>query len=85
MVSPFDGTVIFAGPFRGYGNIIIIEHGEHYMSLLAGLNSIDCEVGQMLWPANRSDRMPEKRRRQALCRTAKRQPARSTPEAWFAK
>ncbi|MBO7556118.1 MAG: peptidoglycan DD-metalloendopeptidase family protein, partial [Alphaproteobacteria bacterium] len=48
VISPYDGAVIFAGPFRGYGKLIIIEHGEGYMSLLAGMDSIDCDVGQML-------------------------------------
>lgn len=48
VIAPFDGAVLFAGPFRGYGNLIIIEHGKGYTSLLAGLNSIDCETGQML-------------------------------------
>ncbi len=48
VIAPFDGSVLFAGPFRGYGNLIIIEHGKGYTSLLAGMDSIDCEVGQML-------------------------------------
>ena len=48
VVAPYDGTVIFSGPFKGYGNIIIVEHGDGYLSLLAGLGQIDCEVGQML-------------------------------------
>lgn len=48
VIAPFDGSVLFVGPFRGYGNLIIIEHGKGYTSLLAGLDSIDCETGQML-------------------------------------
>ena len=48
VIAPFDGSVIFAGPFRGYGNLIIIEHGDGYLSLLAGIGSIDVELGQML-------------------------------------
>lgn len=46
VVSPYDGRILFAGPFRGYGLILIIEHGEGYHSLLSGLGRIDGGVGQ---------------------------------------
>lgn len=58
VISPFDGTVVFAGPFRGYGNLIIIEHGGGYLSLLAGLNNIDVEVGQLLLAGEPVGQMP---------------------------
>ena len=58
VIAPFDGAVLFAGPFRGYGNIIIIEHGKGYTSLLAGLDSIDCDVGQMLLAGEPVGQMP---------------------------
>jgi septal ring factor EnvC (AmiA/AmiB activator) len=48
VVAPWDGRVEFAGPFRGYGQILIIEHGDGYHSLLAGLERIDVAVGQAL-------------------------------------
>jgi septal ring factor EnvC (AmiA/AmiB activator) len=48
VVAPFDGRIMFAGPFRGYGQILIIEHGDGYHSLLAGLERIDGAVGQWL-------------------------------------
>ncbi len=48
VVAPFDGQVLFAGPFRGYGQILIIAHGDGYHSLLAGLDRIDSSVGQWL-------------------------------------
>src|SRR5581483_3519037 len=30
VVAPYDGIVAFAGPFRGYGQLLIIEHSEGY-------------------------------------------------------
>lgn len=46
VIAPFDGVVAFAGAFRGYGQLLIIEHSEGYHTLLAGLGRIDGEVGQ---------------------------------------
>ncbi|NKB58145.1 MAG: peptidoglycan DD-metalloendopeptidase family protein [Alphaproteobacteria bacterium] len=48
VVAPFDGKVVFAGPFRNYGQILIIEHRGGYHTLLAGLARIDAVVGQWL-------------------------------------
>lgn len=46
VVAPYDGQVVFAGPFRGYGPILIIEHTEGYHTLLAGFSRIDAAPGQ---------------------------------------
>jgi len=35
-----DGQVIYAGWFKGYGNIMIIDHGEHYYTLSAPLDEV---------------------------------------------
>jgi len=59
VIAPYDGTVIFSGPFKGYGNIIIVEHGDGYLSLLAGLGVIDCEPGQMLLAGEPVGMMPD--------------------------
>ena len=48
VVAPYDGDVVFAGAFRGYGLLLIIEHGEGYHTLLAGMARIDSTVGQRL-------------------------------------
>ena len=48
VVAAHDGKVIYAGPFRGYGRIIIIEHGHGFLTLLAGLDRIDVQTGQAL-------------------------------------
>jgi septal ring factor EnvC (AmiA/AmiB activator) len=46
VVAPFDGQIEFAGPFKGYGQILIIDHGGGYHSLLAGIEQIEGSVGQ---------------------------------------
>ncbi len=48
IVAPYDGQVVFAGPFRDYGQLLIIEHGEGYHMLLAGFERIDSAVSQTL-------------------------------------
>lgn len=48
IIAPYDGQVAYAGPFRGYGLLLIIEHGEGYHTLLAGMAKIDATVGQRL-------------------------------------
>lgn len=48
VVAPYEGHVAFAGQFRGYGLLLIIEHGEGYHTLLAGMERIDAAVGQRL-------------------------------------
>jgi septal ring factor EnvC (AmiA/AmiB activator) len=59
VVAPFDGRIEFAGPFRGYGQILIIEHGDGYHSLLAGLERIEGVVGQWLVAGEPVGNMPD--------------------------
>jgi len=46
VVAPWDGRIAFAGPFRRFGQILIIDHGEGYHTLIAGLGRIEAQVGQ---------------------------------------
>ncbi|WP_373875384.1 murein hydrolase activator EnvC family protein [Methylobacterium trifolii] len=46
--SPADGWVSFAGPFRSYGRLLIINAGDGYYLLLAGMDQISVEVGQFV-------------------------------------
>lgn len=48
VVAPFDGRIVFQGPFRSYGQILIIEHQGGYHTVLAGLGRVDAVVGQWL-------------------------------------
>ena len=48
VVSPYNGRVVFAENFRGYGLLLIIEHSDGYHTLIAGMTRIDAGVGQHL-------------------------------------
>jgi septal ring factor EnvC (AmiA/AmiB activator) len=46
--SPADGWVVYAGPFRSYGQLLIINAGDGYHILLAGMERIDVQLGQFV-------------------------------------
>lgn len=48
LVAPAAGRVVFAGAYRGYGQIAIIEHAGGWTSLVTGLSTLDVEVGDQL-------------------------------------
>ena len=45
LVAPSEGTIVFAGPFRGYGNIVIIDHGRGWSSVITSVAALDVRVG----------------------------------------
>jgi len=48
VLAPYDGEVVFAGPFRDYGHMVIIRHSNDYHTLLSGMDEINCTPGQFL-------------------------------------
>lgn len=46
--SPADGWVVYAGPFRSYGQLLIINAGDGYHVLLAGMDEMDVQLGQFV-------------------------------------
>ena len=48
VTSPADGWIVFAGVFRTYGQILIVNAGDGYHILLAGLSQIDVQLGQFV-------------------------------------
>lgn len=48
IVAPYDGRIAYAGQFRRYGQILIIEHGGRYHTLLAGLTQVYAVEGQWI-------------------------------------
>ena len=48
VTAPYDGEVVFSGPFLHYGRMVIIRHSDDFHTLLAGLSKIDVSVGEFL-------------------------------------
>lgn len=46
IVSPWHGTVAYAGPFRGYGVILIVDSGDGYHWFVTGFGRLDVAPGQ---------------------------------------
>lgn len=46
VVAPARGRVIFAAPYGGFGQIVIIDHGEGWTTLITDLASLTVSVGQ---------------------------------------
>ena len=48
VASPCDGWVSFAGPYRTYGQVLIVNAGQGYYIILAGMDKINVNVGQFI-------------------------------------
>jgi septal ring factor EnvC (AmiA/AmiB activator) len=59
VVAPFTGRVVYAGPFRDLGVILIIRHGGLYHSVLAGLGRSDLRVDDWVLAGEPVGTMPE--------------------------
>lgn len=48
VVAPADGWVLYKGPYLNYGQIIILNTGQGYTALLAGLDTVTVDIGQFV-------------------------------------
>lgn len=46
VTAPADGSVLYAGPFRSYGQLLILNAGDGYHIVLAGMGRISVGLGQ---------------------------------------
>ena len=46
VTAPADGEIVFAGPFEGYGRLLILSPGEGYFVVIGGLGRLDAVEGQ---------------------------------------
>lgn len=48
VLAPADGWVLYQGAYLNYGQIVILDAGQDYSILLAGLAAIDVKTGQFV-------------------------------------
>ena len=48
VISPADGWIVYAGPFRSYGQLLILNAGDEYHMVMAGMESVNVELGQFV-------------------------------------
>ena len=94
--APVDGWVAFAGPYRSYGQLLILNAGEGYYMVLAGMERIQVSVGQFVLAgepvAVMGDGRRARRRRAAIGADAagslyriRKDGTAIDPEPWWAK
>jgi murein hydrolase activator len=47
-IAPTRGRIVFAGRYRGYGSIVIIDHGNGWTTLISHLDRLSVEVGDVV-------------------------------------
>ena len=48
VTAPWEGTIRYRGPLLAFGNVIILEPGAGYLLVLAGLDVVYGEVGEVV-------------------------------------
>lgn len=87
VTAPADARVMFAGPFKGYGRILILAHGGGYHTLLAGFDRIDREVGDHVLagePVGLVSARPDGGNRPTLYLELRHEGKPVDPERWLA-
>ena len=46
IVAPSGGQIVYAGKFGSYGNVVIIDHGRGWTSVITSLASLDVRAGE---------------------------------------
>lgn len=58
VVAPMGGVIRFAGAFKNYGNMVIIEHKDGYHSLIAGLQTVQTGEESRVKPGEPIGQLP---------------------------
>jgi murein hydrolase activator len=61
VTAPADGTVVYAGQFRSYGKMVILNPGSGYHIVLSGMDSVNVHAGQFVLSGEPIGAMGDKR------------------------
>ena len=61
VTAPADATVLYAGRFRSYGQLLILDAGDGYHIVLAGMERLNVSLGQSLLAGEPVGAMGDKR------------------------
>src|SRR6202035_2276578 len=75
ITAPCDGWVVYAGPFRSYGQLLILNAGGGYHVLLAGMERISVDLGQFVLTGEHVAVMGSGAQVSAAAATRSKQPA----------
>ena len=48
VISPVDARIVYAGPFRSYGKLLILDVGDDVHIVMSGMDQIDVAAGQFV-------------------------------------
>lgn len=78
VTAPADGEILYAGPFRSYGQLLILDAGGGYHVVLAGMSRLTVASGQSVLAGEPIGAMGEAR----VASTSAAQDANATPELY---
>jgi len=61
VTAPADGLVVFAGAFRSYGQMVILNAGDGYHVVLTGMDEVNARQGKFVFAGEPIAAMGEKR------------------------
>ena len=83
VTAPFTGRIEFAGAFKNYDNVIILNVGENYFMLLTGLGEIFVRSGEMVEVGEPVGLMPASASKPELYIELRKNGAPVNPKPWL--
>ncbi len=83
VTAPFTGRIEFAGAFKNYDNVVILNVGENYFMLLTGLGEIFVTSGEMVGSGEPIGLMPDASRAAELYIELRKNGSPINPTPWL--